>query len=120
MSGHVAIRDAPVTAGRARSFSRGLSSCTEGFRFGYSCSGYGCHVLSASLVPLRGRSCSGHGCHVGTREPSYGQPGRPFVRGLFVEPEGFRFGYSGSGYGCHVIAGSGTLVLGLRLVGLWG
>ena len=45
---------------------------------------------------------------------------RLFGRGLFVVPEGFRFGYSGSGYGCQVIAGSGTLVLGLRLVGLWG
>ena len=58
--------------------------------------------------------------HVGTREPGYGQPGRLFGRGLFVVPEGFRFGYSGSGYGWHVIAGTGTLVLGLRLVGLWG
>ena len=67
-SSPVAIRDAPVTTGRARSFSRGLSSCTEGFHFSYSCSGCGCHVLSVSSVPLRLHHRKGHSSPVAIRD----------------------------------------------------
>ena len=85
----------------------GCSSCTEGFHFGYSCSGSGCHVLSVSSVPLRLRLGKGHSSPVAIRDaPVMTGRARSFSRGLLACTEGFHFGYSCSGCGCHVPSAS--------------